>query len=216
MFADAKPAVLWRRSDFRFESGLAPTWHTIPRKSGKHTLSLSMEMFGDPGNQAGGEINQHSHTMKRILLITTCLAAALATGCKPAEKESTVETTVTKQMDKAQAATKEATEQIKDYTFAQKSEFVAQMKVQIAELNKSLDELSTKIAGSTDAVKAEAEPKVKALREQSTKLTKQLASVTTATPSTWDGIKADSEKAYGSLKDGFSQASDWVAEKIKS
>jgi hypothetical protein len=175
-----------------------------------------MEMSGDPGNQADGEINQHSPTMKRILLITTCLAAALATGCKPAEKESTVETTAAKQMDEAQAATTRAADQIKDYTFAQKSEFVAQMKVQIAELNKSLDELSMTIAGSTDAVKAEAEPKVAALREQATQLNKQLASLTSATPSTWDGIKADSEKAYDSLKDGFSQASDWVAEKIKS
>jgi uncharacterized protein YceH (UPF0502 family) len=175
-----------------------------------------METSGDSDNQTGGEINQHSPTMKRILLITTCLAAALATGCKPAEKKSTVETTVAKQVDKAQVATREAADQVNEYTFAQKSEYVAQMKVQIAELNKSLDELSMKIAGSTDAVKAEAEPKVAALREQATKLNKQLASVTSATPTTWDVIKADSEKAYGSLKDGFSQARDWVAEKIKS
>lgn len=170
----------------------------------------------------GRETNQHNPTMKRILLITTCLAVALATGCNPAaknstaEKKSTVETIAGKQMDSAQVATKSSNDQIKDYTFAQKSEFVAQMKVQLDELNKNLDELSAKIAGSTDAVKKEAEPKLAALRQQSTQMTKQLASVTTATPMTWDGIKADSEKAYDSLKDGFAQARDWVAEKIES
>ena len=52
------------------------------------------------------------------------------------------------------------------------------MKVQLAEINKDLDELSAKIEKSSDAVKAEATPKLNALREQAAKLNGQLAEAT--------------------------------------
>lgn len=147
--------------------------------------------------------------MKNKLLIMSLLAAALAMGCKP----STTETT-RQQLDKAQAATKDAAQQMQDYAFAQKTEFVAKMQTQLAELNRSLDELSATIKKSSDTVKAEATPKLAALREQATQLTKQLDKVTHATPSTWSSIKAESEKAYAALKDGLAQSRQWVSDKI--
>jgi uncharacterized membrane-anchored protein YhcB (DUF1043 family) len=146
--------------------------------------------------------------MKNILFITSCLAIAFTFGCKPSTE------TTAQQLDKAQAETKAAAQQIRDYTFAQKAEFVTTMQAQLADLNRNLDELSTKIEKSSAAVQAETKPKLAALRDQATQLNKRLEDVTTATESTWGTIKADCEKGYAALKDGFAQSRQWISDKI--
>ncbi len=103
---------------------------------------------------------------------------------------------------------------MKDYAFAQKAEFVAGMKQQLAALNRSLDELGEKIEKSSSAAKAEAQPKLAALREEAAALHKQLEAVESSSVTTWDGVKADTQKAYGKLKDGFATARQWVSDKI--
>jgi uncharacterized coiled-coil DUF342 family protein len=103
---------------------------------------------------------------------------------------------------------------MKDYTFAQKAEFVKTMQGQLDALNKDLDQLSAKIDSSSDAVKAEAKPKLQALRDQAAQLNKQLDEVKNATESTWDSVKNDFYKAYEATKDGFNQARQWVSDKI--
>ena len=62
--------------------------------------------------------------------------------------------------------------------------------------------------------KAEAKPKLQALREQTAKLNKQLDEAKNATESTWNDVKAGVKKGWGELKDGFQQARQWVSEKI--
>jgi ElaB/YqjD/DUF883 family membrane-anchored ribosome-binding protein len=101
------------------------------------------------------------------------------------------------------------------YTFAQKAEFVTKMQGQLDALDKDLDQLSAKIESSSDTVKAEAKPKLQALRDQSAQLTKQLDSARNATESTWDSVKATSQKAFDSAKDGFQQARQWLSDKIQ-
>jgi adenine-specific DNA methylase len=146
--------------------------------------------------------------MKRTpLMITFLFAAAFVVGCNK-------EGTTTQQLDKVQAKTEEAAQEMKDYTYAQKAEFTEKMQGQLAEINKDLEQLSTKIEKSSDAVKAEAKPKLQALREQAAKLNKQLVEAKSATESTWDSVKMGTKKAYGELKDGFQQARQWVSEKI--
>jgi len=146
--------------------------------------------------------------MKRNkLMITFLSAAAFVVGC---DKEGTT----TQQLDKVQAKTKEAAQDMKDYTFAQKAEFTEKMRIQLAEINRDMDQLSAKIDKSSDAVKAEAKPKLQSLRDQAAKLNTQLDSAKNATESTWDSVKAGSKKAYAELKDGFQQARQWVSEKI--
>jgi len=146
--------------------------------------------------------------MKNRLFITSCFAAVFAFGCKPSTD------TTTSQLDKAQADTTAAAQQIRDYTFAQKAEFVTTMQAQLADLNRNLDELSAKIDKSSAAVQADAKPKLAALRDQATQLNKRLDDVTNATESTWGTIKADFEKGYAALKDGFAQSRQWVSDKI--
>jgi len=139
--------------------------------------------------------------------ITVLSIAAFAVGC---DKQQTT----SQQMETVKTETKQAAQDMKDYTFAQKAEFVAAMQVQLDALNKDLDQLSAKIDSSSDAVKAEAKPKLQALRDQAAQLNKQLDDAKNATESTWDSVKAGFTKAYEATKDGFNQARQWVSDKI--
>ena len=146
--------------------------------------------------------------MKRKYVLGALLgAAAFAAGCNQ-------EQTTSQQLDKVQAETKQSAQDMKDYTYAQKSEFVEKMQAQLAALNQDLEQLSAKIESSSDAVKAEAKPKLQTLRDQTGQLNKQLDEVKNATASTWDSVKNGVNKAYESSKDGFQQARQWVSDKI--
>jgi chromosome segregation ATPase len=140
-------------------------------------------------------------------VITLLSIAAFAVGC---DKQQTT----SQQIETVKTETKQAAQDMKDYTFAQKAEFVAAMQVQLDALNKDLDELSAKIDSSTDTVKAEAKPKLQALRDQAAQLGKQLDDAKGATESTWDSVKAGCQKGYQATKDGFNQARQWVSDKI--
>ena len=143
----------------------------------------------------------------RNLLITAFALSAFAAGCdkEPATSE---------QIDKVQTETKQAAQDMKDYAFAQKAAFVETMHGQLAALNRDLEQLSAKVEKSSDATKAEAKPKLQALRDQADKLNQQLDKTKNATESTWDEVKDGSKKAYSELADGFQQARQWVSEKI--
>jgi ElaB/YqjD/DUF883 family membrane-anchored ribosome-binding protein len=143
----------------------------------------------------------------KTLAITFLSIAAFAVGCNK-------EQTTSQQIENVKTETKQAAQDMKDYTFAQKDEFVKQMQIQLDALNKDLDQLAAKIESSSDAVKAEAKPKLQALRDQAAQLNKQLDDARNATESTWDSVKSGFQKAYEATKDGFNQARQWVSDKI--
>jgi cytochrome c556 len=145
---------------------------------------------------------KHKHLLIALLAVSAC-----AVGCNQ-------EQTTSQQFDKVQAETRQAAQDMKDYTFAQKVEFTEKMQSQLAALNKDLDQLAAKIEKSSDAAKVEAKPKLQALRDQAAKLNQQLDEARNATESTWDSVKAGAKKAYEELKDGFTQARQWASDKI--
>ena len=143
----------------------------------------------------------------KTLAVTVLSIAAFAVGCGKQESTS-------QQIENVQTETKQAAQDMKDYTFAQKAEFVKAMQAQLDALNKDLDQLAAKIDKSSDAIKAEAKPKLQALRDQAAQLNKQLDDARNATESTWDSVKSGFQKAYDATKDGFNQARQWVSDKI--
>jgi len=146
--------------------------------------------------------------MKTNLLLIACISTAgFVVGCNQ-------DKTTSQQLEVVKMETTQATQDMKDYTYAQKDEFVKAMQAQLTTLNQDLEKLSAKIDNSTDAIKAEAKPKLQALRDQATKLNQQLAEAQNATESTWDTVKAASKKAYASMADGVLDARKWVSDKI--
>ncbi|MDD5141689.1 MAG: hypothetical protein PHY43_15680 [Verrucomicrobiales bacterium] len=145
--------------------------------------------------------------VNKTLLITFLSAAAFVVGCDKGK-------TTAQQIDQVQAETKQAAQDMKDYTYAQKAEFVKAMQAQLVTLDQDLGKLAAKIDSSSDAIKAEAKPKLLALREQAAKLNEQLADASNATESTWDSVKAGSQKAYDALAKSFADARQWASDKI--
>ena len=158
---------------------------------------------------------KHRNIMKS-LAITFFAITAFAVGCKPSAESSATKTggATAEQFDKVKQETKEAAQATKDYAYEQKAEFVATMQQQLEAIQRDLDQLSAKIEKSSDAAKAEAKPKLQALRDQAAKLNQKLDTARNATESTWGEVKAGFTKGYGELKDGFNQARQWVSEKI--
>ncbi len=65
-------------------------------------------------------------------------------------------------------------------------------------------------------MKAEAAPKVQALRDRVAALNKQMDQARDATESTWAGVQAQMKKGYGELKDSVRQARQWLSGKLAS
>jgi len=146
--------------------------------------------------------------MKNNTLLLTLLAAtAFTVGCEKAP-------TASQQLDTMKAETKQAAADMKNYTFAQKDEFVKAMQAQLTTLNQDLDKLAAKIESSSDDVKAEAKPKLQALRDQAAKMSQQLADDQNATETTWESVKAATQKGYDAMAASFSDARQWVSDKI--
>jgi len=150
------------------------------------------------------------------LAITFFAITAFAVGCKPSAEQSATESreATAQQFDKVKKETKEAAQDMKDYAYAQKAEFVAKMQGQLDEINRDLDQLAAKVEKASDTAKAEAKPKLQTLRDQAAKLNTQLDEAKNATESTWGDVKAGFKKGYSELKNGFQQARQWVSDKI--
>ena len=147
--------------------------------------------------------------IRKHIAISFLAITAFAVGCKPTEQQSTNE-----QLGKVKTETKVAAQQMKDYAYAQKADFVVAMRGQLDALNRDLDSLAAKIEASSDAAKAEARPKLQTLRDQVAKLNTQLEKATDATESTWGEVKTGFQKGLDELKDGFQQARQWVSDKV--
>ncbi len=143
----------------------------------------------------------------KIILVTALCAVAFAGGCSKQEP-------VAQQLDKIKTKTEAVAQDMQDYTYAQKSEFVKYMRSQLRALDRDMETLAAKIESSSDAVKANNKPKLQALRNQTAQLSKQLDTVESATESAWNDVKADAKKAYGELKESFQQARQWMSDKI--
>jgi hypothetical protein len=151
--------------------------------------------------------------LKQTLWALGCLAvAAFAVGCKPSPDADRKDTAG--QLDKLKKDTRQAAQDMKDYSFAEKEAFVAKMQSQLAELNRELDQLTARLEKSSEAAKAEAKPKLQALRDQAAKLNQQLDQAKNATESSWSEVKAGFKKGVNELTNGVQKARQWLSEKI--
>ena len=140
-------------------------------------------------------------------LIIFLSSAAFAVGCNQ-------QATTGEQLDKVQAKTEQTAKEMKDYSYAQKAQFVDKMQAQLTALNHELALLAAKIEKSSDAAQAEAKPKLQALRDQTAKLDKQFDEVKNASESTWDKVKSGFNTAYESSKESFQQSRQWLSNKV--
>jgi hypothetical protein len=154
----------------------------------------------------------HAVIIKSGLVLAMGAVVALASSCSWSSDDKTK--VPFDQSPQGQADSKQVAQDKMDYSYAQKAEYTKAMKAKIASLNQDIDALSAKVEKGSDAVKADAKPKLQALRDQVTALTKQLDEVPSATESTWDSVKAGFEKGYAATGDGITSARKWISDKI--
>jgi ElaB/YqjD/DUF883 family membrane-anchored ribosome-binding protein len=88
------------------------------------------------------------------------------------------------------------------------------MKTKLDKLNADIAELAAKIDKATDQAKADAKPKLQALRDQAAKLGDMLGKAQVATAASWDAVKADFKAGFADLEVGVTDARKWLSEKI--
>ena len=160
--------------------------------------------------------------MKRTQLFITLFSAAtfaVAVGCKqesdvPPPPVATSQDP-SAQMDKPKPKAEGNPDVPKEYTYAQRAEYMASIRADLAELNKELDQLAVKVEGSSAEAKADAKAKLQEVRDKIARLSEKLDGVQNSTESTWEDVKSQVKKGYDEVKDSFKQARQWLSEKIK-
>ncbi len=157
----------------------------------------------------------HFHPYLKPTLALALLGSLLLAvpGCKPTGEEAPPKSSA-QQADPMKKDAQATAHDLKDYAYAQRSDFAAKVEAEMAEINRELEVISARIEKASDAAKAEAKPRVQALRDQLAKLRTELDSAKGATESAWNDVKASWLKGYGELKDSFHQARQWVSDKI--
>jgi hypothetical protein len=116
--------------------------------------------------------------------------------------------------DAATPDAKDTEQKIKDCTFAQKAEFVAEAKKDLAATKTEMDRLSAKVDKANGAAKADAKVKLAAARAKWVEAKKQLDRAESATEADWNDVKNSFTKSYDETKDAFGKARQWISDKI--
>lgn len=157
--------------------------------------------------------------MRHMILVSVLVAAAaFAVGCRSRDGKSAVAPkqgeSAAAHLDKAKAETKEAAQAMQDYAYAQKAEFVAKMKRELASIQEELDRLGAKVDRASGTAKADAKVRLEAVREKWAQTKKQLDRAESTTESTWDDVKNGFKQSYTDLKDSFDKTRQWLSDKI--
>ena len=157
--------------------------------------------------------------MRHTILVTAFLTAAtLAMGCTSKEVKAAVAPKpadpAAVHLDKAKAETKQAAQAMRDYAYAEKTEFVDKMKKELVSTQEELDWLSAKVESAGGAVKTDAKARLDAVREKWAQAKKQLDRAETATASDWDDVKSGFKQSYADLQDSSAQTRQWLSDKI--
>lgn len=176
-------------------------------------------MRGALGPSVNARDSAKGRTMKHAILVTAFLtAAALTVGCTSKKVKAAV---APKQadpaavhLDKAKAETKQAAQAMRDYAYAEKTEFVDKMRKELVSTQEELDRLSAKVESSGGAVKTDAKARLETVREKWTQAKKQLDRAETATASDWEDVKSGFKQSYTDLKDSSDKTRQWLSDKI--
>jgi len=153
-----------------------------------------------------------------LTLFTLSFATAMGAGCDSADKtpaETKAAKATADQGDKVKKETKEAVDAMRDYTFAQKSEFIAEMKTKLDALEVEIKALEERVATSAGDAKADAETKLAEVRAKWGTTKTKLDAAEAATEANWENLKADVKQANEDLEKSFDATRTWLSEKIK-
>lgn len=149
-------------------------------------------------------------------LCIVLLLAVLGAGCKPTENDPYSPATNTAAPAAPETRTNAGASEssLTNYTYAQKDQFVEQMRGEIADLKKEADQLGERIERSSGGAKEEAKVRLGELRGKVAELEKKLEGAESASADTWEEMKAGFNRSYEEMKKMFNEGRQWLSEKI--
>ena len=158
-------------------------------------------------------------SMKHLVRIVLFLViGVVSTGCnKSTEKDSKAQSddSAAAQRERAMTATKEAAQSVQDYAYAQKGEFVAAAKRQLADIQAETARLGTAIDQSTGPARAAAEAKLEVVNEKLAAATAQLDRAQAAPEAAWQDVQNGYRTAHTDLRDSFDETREWLSKQIE-
>lgn len=142
---------------------------------------------------------------------------AIVAGCSPSADETDANSvnTVDRQMEAVERDASDTGDDLAKFTYAQKQEFVDRMEKQLEAMENSIDEISDSIGRSTVAVRAEAAPKLVALRAKKESLEEQLEVIKDSGASTWESAKMTTSNSFNDLKGSFNDMRQWLSDTVE-
>jgi exonuclease VII large subunit len=156
------------------------------------------------------------------IILSLLSAAAFLTGCpspgEPVSKKSETATPARssdRQRETVKTETKEAAQAARDYAYAERAEFIAELKRDLEKFELDIEHLEAKVVATTGEANAEAKAKLEKLREKCSEAKKKLDAAEDANETTWNAVKDDARRARDELKDSFDTMRHWLSEKIE-
>lgn len=149
-----------------------------------------------------------------LLLIGGLCAACPSNDESPSREETDDSVSVVQTREQAQAEIDEMVRLVRDYSYEQKEQFLADMDKELATIQARLDRLSHEVETSRQDAKAEATRKLEATRERWAHAKIRLDAAKTADATTWDDVKRDFADAYDKLEDSVEDSRRWLSEEI--
>lgn len=122
--------------------------------------------------------------------------------------------TATAKLETARVESKQAVAAVREYGHAEKAEFVAGLRKELAETQAELDALAAQAEKVDEARKAEARATLEAARLKWRNAVKAAEDAERATESDWDEVKTSARNAYGDFKASVTSTRQWMSEKI--
>jgi len=154
------------------------------------------------------------HAIRNIALFSLALLTVGCTSTDEASRSQQSETAAA-DLDQVNAESREAARAMQDYSLAQRDEFVARMREDLAGIEEELDRLSTKVDEAGAGAKTDAQAKLESVREKWARTKNQLDQVESAAEATWDSAKSSFRESYDDLQDSFDESRQWVSDKIE-
>ena len=145
----------------------------------------------------------------RYQLALAAVVVALM-GCERSQQAEAERTVVTRDTNVAayqmREKVRDAVDATKNYAAQNKDQFVASMETKMKELDRKIDELSSKGETLAADAKSDANKALDSLREERTQLRQKFDELKKSSQDTWKDVKAGCESAMKELEKAFDNA----------
>ena len=156
------------------------------------------------------------------LLFGLTVLSFLSVGCEPTgdrtsdpATETTRDQTTRTDGNRTDGAVGAGARDTREYAYEERTQFGVSMEAELEEINRSIDQLATRIDRADAETKAAASTRLNELRNQADLLQEQIDGAKNASASTWDNVKATTRETHTNLKNNFEDARQWISNKLE-